>query len=100
MYVGRKGQMPKALMARGAGHHAVGAGVKDFDPSSSAELILDAAVEFTFPASDPISVDHAFMSASLRTRNVVGTRDPATSDKARSRSARKIKRLASTSRSK
>jgi hypothetical protein len=27
------------------------------------EALLDAAVEFTFPASDPISVDHAFHAA-------------------------------------
>ena len=27
------------------------------------EALLDAAVELTFPASDPISIDHAFRAA-------------------------------------
>jgi hypothetical protein len=30
------------------------------------EAVLDAAVECTFPASDPISVDHAFHAARER----------------------------------
>lgn len=30
------------------------------------EALLDAAVECTFPASDPIAVDHAFKAASER----------------------------------
>jgi len=30
------------------------------------EELLDAAVEYTFPASDPISVDHAFRAARER----------------------------------
>ena len=30
---------------------------------SAAERALDEAIELTFPASDPISVDHAFRSA-------------------------------------
>jgi starvation-inducible DNA-binding protein len=33
---------------------------------SAAERILDLAIEFTFPASDPIAVDHAFLSARKR----------------------------------
>ena len=33
---------------------------------SSAERILDRAIELTFPASDPISVEHAFRSARKR----------------------------------
>lgn len=32
------------------------------------EALLDAAVEYTFPASDPISVDHAFGKARERER--------------------------------
>jgi hypothetical protein len=32
------------------------------------EALLDAAVECTFPASDPISVDHAFSAARERER--------------------------------
>jgi hypothetical protein len=36
------------------------------DPQASAERLLDAAVEMTFPASDPISVEHAFKAASER----------------------------------
>lgn len=34
------------------------------DPRPSAERLLDAAVEMTFPASDPISIEHAYKSAS------------------------------------
>jgi hypothetical protein len=34
------------------------------DPQPSAERLLDAAVEMTFPASDPISIEHAYKSAS------------------------------------
>jgi hypothetical protein len=30
---------------------------------ASAERMLDAAVEMTFPASDPIAVEHAYKSA-------------------------------------
>lgn len=30
------------------------------------EALLDAAVEYTFPASDPIAVDHAFRAATER----------------------------------
>jgi hypothetical protein len=30
---------------------------------SAAERILDRAIELTFPASDPIAVEHAFRSA-------------------------------------
>jgi hypothetical protein len=33
---------------------------------SSAERILDRAIELTFPASDPISVEHAFRAARKR----------------------------------
>jgi hypothetical protein len=33
---------------------------------SPAERILDRAIELTFPASDPISVEHAFRSARKR----------------------------------
>ena len=33
---------------------------------SAAERILDLAIEFTFPASDPIAVEHAFPSARKR----------------------------------
>jgi hypothetical protein len=32
----------------------------------ASEALLDAAVEYTFPASDPIAVDHAFKAASER----------------------------------
>jgi hypothetical protein len=34
--------------------------------TSSSEAILDAAVELTFPASDPISIDDAFHAARER----------------------------------
>lgn len=35
-------------------------------PIPRSEALLDAAVEYTFPASDPISIDHAFRSAAER----------------------------------
>jgi hypothetical protein len=35
---------------------------------SAAERLLDQAIEFTFPASDPISVEYAFRSARRRDR--------------------------------
>jgi hypothetical protein len=35
-------------------------------PAPSTDELLDAAVEYTFPASDPISVDHAFREAKRR----------------------------------
>ena len=39
-------------------------------PVLSSEAILDAAVEYTFPASDPISVDSAFQAARAREERV------------------------------
>ncbi len=33
---------------------------------SSAERVLDRAIELTFPASDPIAIEHAFRSARKR----------------------------------
>jgi hypothetical protein len=35
-------------------------------PESSSEAVLDAAVQCTFPASDPISIDVAFNAARER----------------------------------
>ena len=35
-------------------------------PVPRSEALLDAAVECTFPASDPISIDHAFSAARER----------------------------------
>jgi hypothetical protein len=35
----------------------------------SSERILDAAIEFTFPASDPIAVQRAFEAACERERD-------------------------------
>jgi hypothetical protein len=36
------------------------------EPGASAERILDVAVEYTFPASDPIAVEVAFEAARKR----------------------------------
>jgi hypothetical protein len=36
----------------------------------ASEALLDAAVESTFPASDPIAVDHAFKAARERENRV------------------------------
>ena len=35
-------------------------------PVPPSEALLDEAVEYTFPASDPISIDHAFSVARER----------------------------------
>ena len=37
--------------------------------SPSSEALLDAAVEYTFPASDPIAIENAFERARKRERN-------------------------------
>jgi hypothetical protein len=37
-------------------------------PSPSSEALLDAAVEYTFPASDPIAIQNAFERAKKRER--------------------------------
>ena len=36
----------------------------------SAERVLDRAIELTFPASDPIAIEHAFRSARKRDQAV------------------------------
>jgi len=41
-------------------------------PIPRSEELLDAAVENTFPASDPISVDHAFNAARKRENHSAG----------------------------
>ena len=47
------------------------------DSRSAAERLLDEAIELTFPASDPISVDHAFTSAHDKARKKArATPDP------------------------
>jgi len=40
--------------------------VRQSRPASLAEKVLDQAIEFTFPASDPVSVAHAFRAARRR----------------------------------
>jgi hypothetical protein len=40
--------------------------MKDYRQIPRSEALLDAAVEYTFPASDPISIDHAFSTARRR----------------------------------
>jgi hypothetical protein len=35
-------------------------------PESSSETVLDVAVQYTFPASDPISIDVAYRAAQRR----------------------------------
>ena len=40
--------------------------MKEHKSVPRSEALLDAAVEYTFPASDPISIDHAFHSARER----------------------------------
>jgi hypothetical protein len=42
--------------------------MKQSGTRSAAERALDRAIELTFPASDPIAVEHAFLSASERDR--------------------------------
>lgn len=50
----------KVQSKRKSGPHAD----RPADPRPAAERLLDAAVEMTFPASDPISIEHAYKSAS------------------------------------
>lgn len=38
-------------------------------PNASPDEVLDAAVELTFPASDPIAIRHAYDSAVKRERS-------------------------------
>jgi hypothetical protein len=38
----------------------------ELGPAPSPEELLDAAVEFTFPASDPIAIDNAYEAARRR----------------------------------
>lgn len=40
----------------------------DLGASPSSEALLDAAVEYTFPASDPIAIQNAFERARKRER--------------------------------
>lgn len=40
--------------------------LKNRKPVLRSEALLDAAVEYTFPASDPISIEHAFGAARER----------------------------------
>jgi hypothetical protein len=55
---------------------------------SAAERVLDQAIEFTFPASDPIAVEHAFLSARRRDRKRAAAPLATTVPAARSQSAR------------
>jgi hypothetical protein len=43
---------------------------------SAAERILDRAIELTFPASDPIAVEHAFRSARKREQAQTADKPP------------------------
>jgi hypothetical protein len=42
------------------------AGPPSLSPESSSETVLDVAVQYTFPASDPISIDVAYRAAQKR----------------------------------
>ena len=54
--------------------------MKPPDRIPSSEAILDAAVEYTFPASDPIAIDSAFYAAREREERAadsqVGSAEP------------------------
>lgn len=45
---------------------------RDSEPLTEAEELLDLAIELTFPASDPVSVVHAFSAASERPASETG----------------------------
>jgi hypothetical protein len=47
--------------------------IKDHGRIPRSEALLDAAVEYTFPASDPISIDHAFSTARRREKRIADT---------------------------
>jgi hypothetical protein len=78
---GRKARAAKTRLTRGAARRGESSDLKKINPALSAEMILDEAVELTFPASDPVSVEHAFMSASRRARNIGNTHKPGTGEK-------------------
>jgi hypothetical protein len=44
------------------------------DRIPTSEAILDAAVEYTFPASDPISIDSAYHAARAREERAADSR--------------------------
>ena len=49
-----------------------GVPLNETEKRSAAERLLDQAIELTFPASDPISVDSAFRSARKRDQREAG----------------------------
>ena len=69
MEPGKKEHATKTRPTRGTAGNGDGSDVKKSDSIPSEERVLDAAVEFTFPASDPISVDHSFRAASEQDSN-------------------------------
>lgn len=94
MDAGHKVQATKARHKRSTAVRGEGTAVIKPNRISSAEMVLDAAVEFTFPASDPLSIDHAFRAASRGERNSQDTHEAETRKKDFRASAprRKIKR--------
>jgi hypothetical protein len=58
---------------RGKARPHDGARMKRPASPSAAERILDRAIELTFPASDPIAVEHAYRSARARDQSGVST---------------------------
>ena len=69
MDLGKKAHATKTSPKHGTVGQGERSSVKKRDSIPSEERVLDAAVEFTFPASDPISVDHSFRAASEQDSN-------------------------------
>lgn len=62
--VASRNRAPRSIGARSTAYAAADA--PDIAPDATAEELLDAAVQFTFPASDPISIESAYRTANGR----------------------------------
>ena len=63
-FVVSRNRAPRSTGARSMSYAAADA--PDIAPDATAEELLDAAVQYTFPASDPISIETAYRTANGR----------------------------------
>lgn len=63
-FAGKRNRAPRSTGARSVAYGAVDA--PDIAPDATPEELLDAAVQYTFPASDPISIESAYRTAKAR----------------------------------
>lgn len=64
LFVARRKRTPRNIGVRSIVYAAADA--PDIAPDATAEELLDAAVQYTFPASDPISIETAYRTANGR----------------------------------